>query len=72
MSLVQKPLKERASCKTLGNKRKASLRASEALHRRVYRAKRDPESCPAEGGIQAILDSGVCPGHDLGFAAMTE
>jgi hypothetical protein len=23
----------------------------------VFRAKRDPESSPAEGGIQAILDS---------------
>jgi hypothetical protein len=38
----------------------------------VFRAKRDPESSPAEGGIQGILDSGACPGPDPGFAAMTE
>jgi hypothetical protein len=38
----------------------------------VFRAKRDPESSPAEGGIQAILDSGACPGPNLGFAGMTE
>ena len=49
-----------------------SFRASEALHRMVYRAKRDPESSPAQGGIQEILDSGACPGPDPGFAGMTE
>jgi hypothetical protein len=32
------------SCKTLENKGKSSFRASEALHRMVFRAKRDPES----------------------------
>ena len=36
---------------------KPSFLASEALHRMVFRAKRDPESSPAIGGIQAILDS---------------
>jgi hypothetical protein len=36
---------------------KSSFRASEALHRMMFRAKRGPESSPAIGGIQAILDS---------------
>jgi hypothetical protein len=56
------------SYKTLESKEKSSFRASEALHRMVHRAKRDPESSPAEGGIQAILSR-------LGgtaFAGMTE
>jgi hypothetical protein len=38
-------------------KEKSSFRASDALHHMVFRAKRDPESSPAIGGIQAILDS---------------
>jgi len=38
-------------------KGKSSFRTSEALHRLVFRAKRDPGSSPAIGGIQAILDS---------------
>ena len=38
-------------------KERSSFRAGEALHRMVFRAKRDPESSPAIGGIQAILDS---------------
>jgi hypothetical protein len=33
-----------------------SFRASKALHRMVFRAKRHPESSPAIGGIRAILD----------------
>ena len=56
------------SYKTLESKEKSSFRASEALHRMVHRAKRDPESSLAEGGIQAILSR-------LGgtaFAGMTE
>jgi hypothetical protein len=36
---------------------KSSIRVGKALHRMVFRAKRDPESSPAEGGIQTILDS---------------
>ena len=36
---------------------KSSFQASEALHRMVFRATRDPESSPAMGGIQVILDS---------------
>jgi hypothetical protein len=45
---------------------KSSFRATPA------KAGGDPESSPAEGGIQAILDSGACPGHNPGFAGMTE
>jgi len=38
-------------------KGKSSFRTSEALHRMVFRAKREPGSSPAEGGIRANLDS---------------
>ena len=48
----------RGSCKTLENRGKFSFQASEALHRMGFREKRDPESSPAKGGIQRILDSG--------------
>ena len=45
-------------------KGESSSRAGEALHRVVFRAKRHPESSPAEGGIQSFLDPP--------FAGMTE
>jgi hypothetical protein len=43
------------SRKTLESKENRHSDASESLHRRVFKAKRDPESSPAEGGLQAIL-----------------
>jgi hypothetical protein len=46
--------KKRKAFAKLSAKEKASFQASEALHRMVFRAKRDPESSPAIGGIQAI------------------
>jgi hypothetical protein len=39
-----------------------SFRASKALHRMVFRAKRDPESSPAIGGIRAVLEIKSSPG----------
>jgi hypothetical protein len=43
--------------KSSWSKGRALSRASEALHRMVFRTKGDPESSPAIGGIQVILDS---------------
>ncbi len=44
----------RGSGKTLENRGKFSFRASDALHRMVFRVKGNPESSPAKGGIQRV------------------
>jgi hypothetical protein len=59
LSRIREELKPNQYLRLLQNsgpERKSSFRAIEALHRMVFRAKRDPESSPAIGGIQAILD----------------